>query len=87
MVLHDLNLAARFSDWMIAMRSGRMLYEGTPKEIMTKETLADVFSLDACISRDPWTGKPICLSYKMMKKIGMRCSRYVVYGIKNLHFF
>ena len=68
MVLHDLNLAARFSDWMIAMRSGRMLYEGTPKEIMTKETLADVFSLDACISRDPWTGKPICLSYKMMKK-------------------
>lgn len=68
MVLHDLNLAARFSDWMIAMRSGRVLYKGTPEEIMTKKTLADVFSLDASISRDPWTGKPICLSYKRMDR-------------------
>lgn len=67
-VLHDLNLAARFSDWMIAMRSGRVLYKGTPEEIMTKKTLADVFSLDASISRDPWTGKPICLSYKRMDR-------------------
>ena len=68
MVLHDLNLAARFSDWMIAMRSGRVLYKGTPEEIMTKKTLADVFSLDASISRHPWTGKPICLSYKRMDR-------------------
>ena len=68
MVLHDLNLAARFSDWMIAMRSGRVLYKGTPEEIMTKKTLADVFSLDASISRDPWTGKPKCLSYKRMDR-------------------
>jgi len=68
MVLHDLNLAARFSDWMIAMRSGRVLYKGTPEEIMTKKTLADVLSLDASISRDPCTGKPICLSYKRMDR-------------------
>lgn len=68
MVIHDLNLAARFSDWMIAMRSGKILYEGTPKEIMTNKTLADVFSLDACISQDPWTGKPVCVTYRMKKK-------------------
>ena len=51
-----------------AYRSGKILYEGTPKEIMTNKTLADVFSLDACISQDPWTGKPVCVTYRMKKR-------------------
>lgn len=54
LVIHDLNLAARFSDWMIAMRKGEVLYRGTPKEIMTNQVLRDVFSLDAYIAQDPW---------------------------------
>ena len=64
LVIHDLNLAARFSDWMIAMRKGEVLYRGTPKEIMTNQVLRDVFSLDAYIAQDPWTGRPICMTYR-----------------------
>ena len=67
MVLHDLNLAARFSDWMIAMRSGRVLYKGTPEEIMTKKTLRMYFPWMP-VSAGTWTGKPICLSYKRMDR-------------------
>ncbi|PGE25259.1 ABC transporter ATP-binding protein, partial [Bacillus cereus] len=32
MVLHDLNLAARFSDYMIAMKSGAVIYQGKPND-------------------------------------------------------
>ena len=68
LVIHDLNLAARFSDWMIAMRKGEVLYRGTPKEIMTNQVLRDVFSLDAYIAQDPWTGRPICMTYRLCRK-------------------
>lgn len=64
LVIHDLNHAARFSDWMIAMRGGKMLYHGTPEEIMTNQVLRDVFALDAYIAKDPWTGRPICMTYR-----------------------
>ena len=67
LVIHDLNLAARFSDWMIAMRDGVVRYEGTAAQVMTREVLADVFMLDAYVVPDPWTGRPTCISYKMFR--------------------
>lgn len=67
MVLHDLNLAARFSDWIVAMRGGKLLYEGIPAEIMTADVLRDVFSLEAYIGTDPWTGKPTCITYALKR--------------------
>lgn len=63
MVLHDLNLAARFSDYMISMNSGKIVKAGTVEEVMTTDNLKQVFEIDAVISNDPYTGKPICLSY------------------------
>jgi iron complex transport system ATP-binding protein len=39
MVLHDLNQSARFSDHLIAMKGGEILYQGQPKEIITKDKL------------------------------------------------
>ncbi|MFP3917686.1 ABC transporter ATP-binding protein [Lysinibacillus telephonicus] len=63
MVLHDLNLAARFSDYMISMNSGQIIKAGTVEEVMTTTNLKHVFQIDAVISKDPYTGKPICLSY------------------------
>lgn len=68
LVIHDLNLAARFSDWMIAMRDGKVLYEGSPETVMTPEVLRDVFSLDALVEKDPWTGKPTMITYRGAEK-------------------
>ena len=65
LVIHDLNQSARFSDWIIAMRDGKVLYEGTPEEIMTPEVFHNVFSLDAYMETDPWTQKPMCVTYRL----------------------
>ncbi len=66
LVIHDLNLAARFSDHIIAMRSGTILYEGDVEHVMRKQVLADVFSLDAYIEEDPWSHKPTMVTYKLL---------------------
>ena len=67
MVLHDLNHAARFSDELVAMRKGKVLHTGTPKELMTREILKDVFQIDAKIIHDDEHDVPVCFSYNLMK--------------------
>ncbi|MDO5626747.1 MAG: ATP-binding cassette domain-containing protein [Mobilicoccus sp.] len=45
MVVHDINVAAAYSDRIIALRDGVIVADGTPTQIMTPEVLADVFGL------------------------------------------
>lgn len=66
MVLHDLNLAARFSDYMIAVKKGKIVEHGTAEKVMTKEVLKETFSIDADIVIEPKTKRPICLTYNIL---------------------
>ena len=59
MVLHDLNLAARYSDLVVVMKDGVITAQGTPTDIFTVELLADVFGLDADVVTDPRSGMPM----------------------------
>ncbi len=59
MVLHDLNLAARYADCLIAMKAGRIVAAGKPHEVITEEMLAEVFGLRAHVIPDPVTGTPL----------------------------
>ncbi|KNC18438.1 hypothetical protein AC792_12485 [Arthrobacter sp. RIT-PI-e] len=59
MVLHDLNLAARYADHLIAMRSGRIVAEGAPADVVTQETVSGVFGLDCRVIEDPVSGTPM----------------------------
>ena len=68
MVIHDLNHAARFSHHMVALRTGKLVKEGSAEEVMTHDVLKEVFHIDAEIVKDPWTNKPVCLSYNLLKK-------------------
>lgn len=52
-VLHDLNLAARYSDRMVVMREGRVVAEGSPPDVLTVELLADVFEVEAFVLAHP----------------------------------
>ena len=61
MVLHDMNLAARYADHLFAMRDGRIVASGPPSEVMTSELIRDVFDLDALVVPDPVPGTPIVL--------------------------
>lgn len=65
MVIHELNEAARFADYLVAMKKGRILYEGTPYEIFHNDMLMDVFSIDSTIMNDPRTNRPFCIPYSM----------------------
>lgn len=67
MVLHDLNQAARFADYMIALKDGQIVKAGKCEEVMTPNVLRDVFHIDAQIGRDPRTNKPMCITYNLLK--------------------
>jgi iron complex transport system ATP-binding protein len=67
MVLHDLNLATRFADYMIALRDGDIIRHGSPDEVMTAEVLRETFHIDAEVIREPHTRRPVCLSYNLIK--------------------
>jgi iron complex transport system ATP-binding protein len=53
LVLHDLNLAARYSDHLVVLKDGRVVVEGAPAEVMTPQLLLDVFGLRAHVFEDP----------------------------------
>ncbi|MGY3715714.1 ABC transporter ATP-binding protein [Sutcliffiella cohnii] len=67
MVLHDLNQAARFADYIVALKNGSIVKAGTCEEVITSEVLREVFQIDALISNDPRTNKPICMTYNLLK--------------------
>ena len=56
MVLHDLNLAARYSDNLVLMGSGGIRAQGAPADVITPGLLRDVFGLDALVVDDPAVG-------------------------------
>ncbi|MFI7484292.1 ABC transporter ATP-binding protein [Kocuria sp. M1R5S2] len=58
MVLHDISLAARFSDHLVAMDAGRVVAQGSPGEVVTEELLERVFGLRARIVPEPTSGRP-----------------------------
>lgn len=58
-VLHDLNMACRYAHHLVAMRDGDIVAEGNPSEIITQETVRDVFGLDCVVIPDPISGTPM----------------------------
>lgn len=61
MVLHDLNLAARYADYLVAMAGGRLHVSGKPEDVLTEENVRHVFGLESRIIADPLSGRPIML--------------------------
>ncbi|GMA52249.1 iron-dicitrate ABC transporter ATP-binding protein [Alicyclobacillus contaminans] len=67
MVLHDVNHAARFADHIIALKNGRIVRAGPSEEVICQEVLKEVFQIDAVVGRDPYTHKPMCVTYQLVK--------------------
>ncbi len=61
MVLHELNLAARYADQLVAMAGGKVYAVGPPEKILTEAMVRDVFGLQSRVIEDPVTGKPMMI--------------------------
>ncbi|PPG52727.1 cobalamin/Fe(3+)-siderophore ABC transporter ATP-binding protein [Rathayibacter sp. AY1E9] len=61
MVLHDLNMAARYADHLVAIAHGAVHASGAPAAVLTEETVLAVFGLDSRIITDPTSGTPLML--------------------------
>ncbi len=67
MVLHDINQAARFTDYMIALREGKVVATGDSNHVVTSKVLREVFDIEAQIGCDPCTMRPVCISYSLFR--------------------
>ncbi|MEF2070120.1 ATP-binding cassette domain-containing protein [Consotaella aegiceratis] len=58
-VLHDINMAARLCDRLVALGGGQVVADGMPDDIMRPETLRKIYAIDMGIFTHPATGAPI----------------------------
>ena len=58
MVLHDINMSARYADYLFALWQGRLVAEGAPEEIVTEQLIRDVFRLECVVTKDPVSHSP-----------------------------
>lgn len=56
MVLHDINQAIRYSDEIIMMKNGKIIAEGPPREVITKEVIMEVYGVHAVFKEDDKIG-------------------------------
>lgn len=61
-ILHDVNLAARYADWVIGLRHGRAVFQGAPDMLMAPEPLADLYGHSFSIVSHPRTAQAVALS-------------------------
>ncbi|MDZ5607795.1 ABC transporter ATP-binding protein [Bacillus pseudomycoides] len=61
MVLHDLNLACRYADNIVAIQDKQIYAQGKPEEIVDCKLVRDVFRMDCQITTDPLFGTPLCI--------------------------
>jgi iron complex transport system ATP-binding protein len=67
MAIHDLNLALKYADKVVMMKKGKVIAEGAPLTVFTKENIQDVFGVEVEIAdkdTDPFI-KPICPSMQV----------------------
>lgn len=66
MVLHDINQAARYSDRLIVLKSGKVQFDGIPQCVLCKEMFQSIFEIDAEIYKS--NGKPFFIPKRLRKE-------------------
>jgi iron complex transport system ATP-binding protein len=60
-VSHDLNLAARHAERLLLLHLGRLVADGPPDQVLTRERIREVYETEAEVARDPVSGAPLVL--------------------------
>lgn len=58
-VIHDLNLASRYAHHLVVMAEGTIVASGSPREVITAQTISEVFGVDSMVVEDPAAGTPM----------------------------
>ncbi|WP_078378722.1 ABC transporter ATP-binding protein [Sutcliffiella halmapala] len=61
MVLHDINLSARYADHIFALQDGKLVVEGDPSKVITSTIVKEIFGLDCTVIKDPISGSPLVI--------------------------
>lgn len=71
MIIHDLNLAAEYCDYLIMMKEGTIHTKGTPQEVLTYEKIEQVYDTVVVTQTNPLSGKPaiFLVSENILKEI------------------
>ena len=67
-VLHELNNACRFADNIIGLKKGKLVCEGRPIDVINKETLKEIYGIDAYLVESKDGTYPICLEYELLRE-------------------
>jgi iron complex transport system ATP-binding protein len=60
-ILHDLNLASRFSDELLLINNGSIVSKGKPEEVLTYQNLEEVYNMNVLVSNNPVNNKPLII--------------------------
>lgn len=55
--IHDLNMAALYCDRLYVLKEGKIILEGTPEDVLTAETIYQVYGVQSSVIKHPVTGK------------------------------
>ncbi|WP_372967015.1 heme ABC transporter ATP-binding protein [Microbacterium sp.] len=58
-VLHDLNLAAAYADRVVLMEQGRIVADGSPRDVLTVDTIQRVYRQPVLVTEHPTRGCPL----------------------------
>lgn len=61
MVLHDINLSARYADYVFAMADGKLVAQGDPKQIINEDLMKQVYGLECKVIQDPISKSPLII--------------------------
>ncbi|MCV2401474.1 ABC transporter ATP-binding protein [Marinomonas sp. C2222] len=67
MVVHDLPSACRYADHIVAMKGGKIIAEGPPKEVITKELVLELYGIECDLLLDPTTQTPILINIRRVR--------------------
>lgn len=68
-ILHDINLSIRYADHIFAMKGGKLIAEGAPRDIITQDLMKKIYGLDCSIITDPETLEPYIIPRSSVIKL------------------
>lgn len=64
-VLHEINNAFRFADHIVGLKKGKVICEGRPIDVITKETLKEIYGIEADLKKSETGDYPVCIEYEL----------------------